>query len=199
MRAASTSAAGLALANPPPGLRKLLSDQRTAIVAAQTKCVSPRKTRSEYEAKLDEVRAEITGIEAHLDPCNDALVEKLQARKTQLRLIEDSIVALDGEVADGERGQRDALGKAANAIRPTLGAEHSTILGEVAKAVRPWCHNDGEAQMFARQLYAIGDYELWCGMPWVGTLPLEQATEKMFAIFDTLADGRNPFIFANGL
>ena len=195
----STTAAGLPLANAPAGSRKLLTQHRGAIVGAQEKVAPLLARRSEYETKRAEILEQLEQA-GEPDAIDSAAVERDAARKRQLSLLESSITALDPQVEAGERMQRVALIDARNlAARPILEPEGDTVFQEVVKGVRPWCHSDGEAVNFARQLPVLGDYELWAGLPWVEIVPLEEATTRMLAILDALADGRLPFTFQNGL
>jgi hypothetical protein len=197
VKPATTITTGLQLANPLANLGKLLTAQRTAITDAQGKLAPLVKRRAELEAKCDEL---LPLTSARPDALDGAAVESHAAGQRQLALIESSILALDAEIEAAESAVRGELGKAVNnVIRPTLGAEHGTVLKEVVTGIRQFCHDDLEAGNFARQLPVIGDYELWCGMTWVGTAPLEEATQRVLSILAQLAAGQNPFVFNSGL
>ena len=148
--------------------------------------------KSRLEQKREALRNEIAALMDSSDFSDEKLVNSIATKKGQVDLIPNKIASLEKQIAQ-KRELTKPLGKRVwMLVEPLLWERMDKVQHEAAKAIRPFCESDAEAEGFSRRVskaFAIQEHldqaRKYCGMEPTGFLVV---VEELGALIDKLTE-----------
>jgi hypothetical protein len=147
------------LLDPPPDLAGLTAGPRQQISAVLDKLTALTSVRDELARKAEVLRREIPRAENRVNPLDDAAVEKLQAKKHQLLLVEKRLGEFDAREPEIEAGLADPIHEARGVFERVIQREYKALVERIAETLIPFCYTPEAALNTARSLPLAQDYE----------------------------------------
>jgi hypothetical protein len=183
-----------------PAEKKRIESVREKLVTAIAARDEQEATETKLRTKLESLDAEITELEAKVDPLDDAQVLLLTSKKNQRELVRRK---LDAQPDVDSKDAKELAEYLDLTVVPLVSSNCEQFIQDlqrrIAAVVRPFCESESQARDVATFTAALQHSQIVARCPWRGMIASDAVGAARMAI--TSLDAlilNDPFQFKNG-
>ena len=175
--------------------REAIAWKRDKIAAALQAYQQARQKAEAAAAKLADLELEADMLEARLDVTDAAALQAYQQARDTRKIVAAHVPQLEAAAKAAKREVTNYLMPCRNFIRELFQPEVARLVGEIAGLLCPFYREEAAAVAAARATDQVQAFTRYISRPW-DISDVERSATELFTIFDSLAQGVNPWSFS---